>query len=182
MHLLHFGTFEGILYPYVKHNLRGENRIQNETDFVFHLLLAADENAEVIRDFAPSAASRYRTGARAIPEDIVALFRRPKARAMVIDYLDDLVVPYVDRGRRQQLVGELSDILEQDTTIDLEFKDALKKEAVPERLAAFLADLLIYAVGIDPTERDKAYPVENYNLPMSNDWFMGRKKELAEID
>ena len=182
MHLLHFGTFEGILYPYVKHNLRGENRIQNETDFVFHLLLAADENAEVIRDFAPSAASRYRTGARAIPEDIVALFRRPKARAMVIDYLDDLVVPYVDRGRRQQLVGELSDILEQDTTIDLEFKDALQKEAVPERLAAFLADLLIYAVGIDPTERDKEYPVENYNLPMSNDWFMGRKKELAEID
>ena len=182
VHLLHFGTYEGILYPYVKHNLRAESRIQNETDFVFYLLLAADEDGEVIRDFAPSAASRYRTGARAIPEDVVALFRKPKARDTVVDYLDDLIVPYVDRGRKQQLIKEFRSIVEQDTTIDQEFKDALFAENAPEQLAAFLADLLIYAVGIDPTERDKEYPVENYNLPISNDWFTGREKELTEIE
>ena len=181
MHLLHFGTYEGILYPYVKHNLKGEGRIQNETDFVFYLLLAADEDGEVIRDFAPSAASRYRTGARAIPEDVVSLFRKPKARDIVVDYLDDLVVPYVDRGRKQQLIKEFTNIVEQDTTIDQEFKDALQAETASERLALFLADLLIYAVGIDPTERDKEYPVENYNLPVNNDWFTGREKELSEI-
>lgn len=182
MHLLHFGTYEGLLYPYVKHNLKAEGRVQNETEFVFHLLFAADEESEVVCDDSPSTASRYRTGGRAIPEDIVALFRKPKARSMVVDYLDDLVVPYIDRGRKQQLIKGFVNLVEQDSTIDREFRDALNEEAVPERLASFLADLLIYSVGIDPTERDKEYPAENYNLPMSNDWFTGRKKELTEIE
>ena len=101
---------------------------------------------------------------------------------MVVDYLDDLVVPYIDRGRKQQLIKGFVNLVEQDSTIDREFRDALNEEAVPERLASFLADLLIYSVGIDPTERDKEYPAENYNLPMSNDWFTGRKKELTEIE
>ena len=67
MHLLHFGTYEGLLYPYVKHNLKAEGRVQNETEFVFHLLFAADEESEVGCYDSPSTASRYRTGGRAIP-------------------------------------------------------------------------------------------------------------------
>lgn len=38
------------------------------------------------------------------------------------------------------------------------------------------------SVGVDPAEQDKEYPVEYYNLPMSNDWFTGRENELEAID
>lgn len=182
MHLLHFGTFEETLYPYVKHNMKADGQILNESEFVFHLLFAADSNSDVIHEDSPSTASRYRSGARAIPEDIVALFRKSKARKNVVIYMSDLVVPYVDRGRKRKLIDELSVLVWQDTTIDKEFKETLTEEATPERLASFLADLLIYAVGIDPAERDTPYPFENYNLPMNNDWFTGREKELAEIE
>ena len=52
MELLYFGTYEQVLYPYVKHNLRAEDRVQNETAFVEHLLLAADEegNEKALRE------------------------------------------------------------------------------------------------------------------------------------
>ena len=47
MSRLYFGTYEQVLYPYVKHNLRAEDRVQNETAFVEHLLLAADEEGNI---------------------------------------------------------------------------------------------------------------------------------------
>lgn len=75
--LLYFGTYEQVLYPYVKHNLRAEDRVQNETAFVEHLLLAADEEGNTVSDITSSVASRYRTGVRAIPDNVVALFRKP---------------------------------------------------------------------------------------------------------
>ncbi len=164
MELLYFGTYEQVLYPYVKHNLRAEDRVQNETAFVEHLLLAADEEGNTVCDVTSSVASRYRTGARAIPDNVVALFRKPGARDVVIDYLDDLVVPYVDRGRKHSLLKEFVDIVERDKTIDRDYKKVLIAEATPERLAAFLADLLIYAVGIDPTKQNEESPEENSEL------------------
>ena len=162
--LLYFGTYEQVLYPYVKHNLRAEDRVQNETAFVEHLLLAADEDGNTVSDITSSVASRYRTGVRAIPDNVVALFRKANARNTVIDYLDDLVVPYIDRGRKQALIKEFVELIDQDRSIDRDFKKTLLDEALPERLAAFLADLLIYAVGIDPTKQNKESPEENSEL------------------
>lgn len=181
MHLFHFGIYEELLYSYVIHSSKADDGLRNRTAFTQHLLSSADPDGETIGDIAPSDASRYRKGTRAIPEEVVALFQKKSARDMIVEYLEDLVVPFVKWGRKQQLIKEFVNVVEQDTTIDDEFKASVLAEATPERLADFLADLLTYAVGVDPTERDKTYPVENYNLPMSNDWFTGREKELEEI-
>lgn len=189
--LLYFGTYEQVLYPYVKHNLRAEDRVQNETAFVEHLLLAADEEGNTVSDITSSVASRYRTGVRAIPDNVVALFRKPGARDIVIDYLDDLVVPYVDRGRKHSLLKEFVDIVERDKTIDRDYKKVLIAEATPERLAAFLADLLIYAVGIDPTKQNEESPEENsellrtvriINVGEPDGLFLGRDELLKSLD
>ena len=191
MELLYFGSYEQVLYPYVKHNLRAEDRVQNETAFVEHLLLAADEEGNTVCDITSSVASRYRTGVRAIPDNVVALFRKPGARDIVIDYLDDLVVPYVDRGRKHSLLKEFVDIVERDKTIDRDYKKVLIDEVTPERLAAFLADLLIYAVGIDPTKQNEESPEENSELlrtgTISNigepvGEFLGRDKLLKALN
>ena len=123
--LLYFGTYEQVLYPYVKHNLRAEDRVQNETAFVEHLLLAADEEGNTVSDITSSVASRYRTGVRAIPDNVVALFRKANARNTVIEYLDDLVVPYIDRGRKQALIKEFVELIDQDRSIDRDFKKTL---------------------------------------------------------
>lgn len=191
MSRLYFGTYEQVLYPYVKHNLKAEDRVQNETAFVEHLLLAADEEGNTVCDITSSVASRYRTGARAIPDNVVALFRKANARSIVIDYLDDLVVPYIERGRKQALINEFVDVLEKDRTIDRDFKKALFEESTTERLAAFLADLLIYAVGIDPTAQVMEIPEENSelliaekvsNIGASDGLFMGRGDLLQAIE
>ena len=191
MHLLNFGSYEQTLYPFVKHNLRAEDRVQNETAFVEHLLLAADEEGNTVCDITSSVASRYRTGARSIPDNVVALFRKPGARDIVIEYLDDLVVPYIDRGRKQALIKEFVDIVEQDKTIDRDYKKDLIDEATSEHLAVFLADLLIYAVGIDPTESGFEVLEEDENLRrygvISNigkpdGTFFGREKELKSLE
>ena len=154
MSFLYFGSYEQVLYPYVKYNLKAEDRVQNETAFVEHLLLAADEEGDTVCDITSSVASRYRTGARSIPDNVVTLFRKANARNTVIEYLDDLVVPYIERGRKQQLITELVDLVLQDETIDADFKKTVLNEATPESLATFLADLLIYSVAIDPTKLD----------------------------
>ena len=73
-------------------------------------------------------------------------------------------MPYVDRGRKHSLLKEFVDIVERDKTIDRDYKKVLIAEATPERLAAFLADLLIYAVGIDPTKQNEESPEENSEL------------------
>ena len=191
MHLLHFGSYEQTLYPFVKHNLRAEDRVQNETAFVEHLLLAADEEGNTVCDITSSVASRYRTGARSIPDNVVALFRKPGARDIVIEYLDDLVVPYIDRGRKQALIKEFVDIVERDKTIDKDYKKVLIDEAAPEHLAVFLADLLIYAVGIDPTESGIEIPEEDEdlrryciisNIGKPDGAFFGREKELKSLE
>lgn len=182
MHLLHFGTYEEILYPYVKFNLKGDESIDNEADFVQQLLDSADNTGKSAVRVVPSAASRYKSGERTIPEKAVVPFHRAGAREIVIANLQGEVVPFIDRGRKQQLIKDFVSIVKQDTTIDDELKASLLAEAMPERLSAFLADLLIYAVGVGPSERAKEYPVENYNLPMSNDWFTGREEELEEIE
>ena len=191
MNLLYFGTYEQVLYPYVKHNLRAEDRVQNETAFVEHLLLAADEEGNTVSDITSSVASRYRTGVRAIPDNVVALFRKANARNTVIEYLDDLVVPYIDRGRKQALIKEFVELIDQDRSIDRDFKKVLLDEAVPERLAAFLADLLIYAVGIDPTKQNEESPEEDsellrtgriVNIGEPDGLFLGRDKLLNALE
>lgn len=149
------------------------------------------ELENTVCDITSSVASRYRTGARAIPDNVVALFRKANARSIVIDYLDDLVVPYIDRGRKQTLIKEFVDVIERDRAIDREFKNALFEEATTERLAAFLADLLIYAVGIDPTTQAPEAPEENSELltteiissiGSSDGLFMGRNDLLQDIE
>ena len=182
MHLLHFGTYEEILYPYVKFELKGDEIIDNESDFVQQLLDSADNSGNSVVRVIPSATTRYKKGDRAIPEKAVMSFHKAGARDIVIENLNCDVVPKIAQGRKQQLIEELVNVVRQDTTIDDEFKASVLGEATQEHLSAFLADLLIYAVGIDPTERDKEYPVENYNIPVSNDWFTGREEELEEIE
>ena len=181
MHLLNFSLFENTLYPYVKYDQKGYEVVYNETDFVQKLLLSADTSDTFDVKIQPSAASRYKNGKRAIPEKIVLTFHRDGARDAVIANINSIVVANIDHGREKRLIRELINIVKQDTSIDKALKDELLDEATPDQLADFLADLLIYAVGVDPLERDKEYPVENYNLPMSNDWFTGRARELTEI-
>lgn len=178
MHLLYFGSFEGILYPYVKYNLIADGIIASESDFIFHLLTSVNPDDY---DGSPAAASRYKSGARVIPERIVALFHAPEAHSMIIEYFQDYIVDYIERGRCDQLIGDYTSIVKQDTTIDESFKNKLLAEAKRETLPEFLADLLIYSVSVDPNEKDKIYPVDNYNLPAKNDWFTGRLAELKVI-
>lgn len=179
MHLLYFGSFEGILYPYVKYNIIADGIISSESDFIFHLLTSVNPD-----DYGASlsVASRYKTGARAIPDHIVTLFHTPEARDMIIEYFREIIVGYIERGRRDQLIGDYINIVKQDTTIDDCFKRELLTEANRETLPEFLADLLTYSVSVDPTEKDKTYPVENYNLPAENDWFTGRSTELQALE
>lgn len=181
MHLLHFGAYVQILYPYVKHGLRAMRGIHNETGFIFYLLLTPDKNLEVDCDESSAAASRYKNGKRAVPESIASLFCKDEARDTVVEAMNNVVVPRIDLGRKQQLIKDFINIVKQDTTIDDEFKATVFEEAASGQLALFLTDLLIYSVCVDPTERDKEYPVEHYNLPIGNDWFTGRTKELEEI-
>ena len=178
MHLLYFGSFEGILYPYVKYNIIADGIISSESDFIFHLLTSVNPDDY---DGSLSAASRYKTGARAIPEHIATLFHTLEARDMIVKHFREIVVGYIERGRCNQLIGDYINIVKQDTTIDDYFKNELLSEAHLETLPEFLADLLIYSVSVDPNEKDKTYPVENYNLPAENDWFTGRLAELKAI-
>ena len=197
MSRIYFGTYEQVLYPYVKHNLKAEDRVQNETAFVEHLLLAPDEEGNTVCDITSSVASRYRTGARAIPDNVVALFRKANARNIVIEYLDDLVIPYIERGRKQQLLSELVDLVIRDKTIDADFKKAILDEATSESLAAFLADLLIYSVAVDPTKLDLSTsedddlitedtslkrPVKISNVGDADGLFFGRAELLRDLE
>ena len=191
MQMLHFGTYTEILYSYVLHSAEADDGLQNRTAFTRHLLLSADPHGKTVGDIAPPDASRYRKGTRAIPKDVVALFQKSTARRMIVEYVEDFVVPFIVRGKKQQLIMDFVNIIEQDATIDDEFKDGVLKEAAPERLPAFLADLLIYSVGIDPTKpaKERRSNLQSLkrtegisNIGLADGMFVGRADLLKSLD
>lgn len=198
MHLLTFGVYEQILFSFCKEAYIGMKVNEDdeyatdaikESDFVYMLLAVADQTGELNDQFnemsesgRSSSTARYKKGTRPIPQDIAASFYQEGARDYAIDYFESYIYHWIRMGTREELIRKCLQLVKQDTTIDAELKAELVDEAKLETLSEFLVDLLIYVVAVDPTEKELIIPDAHFNLPPRNDWFTGRKDELARIE
>lgn len=181
MHLLNYGSFEAILASYTFFNYRGKSdrkELGNLAATLMSLSYNGTPDSDVTID--DSQASKCRTGKKPFPDKVMRAFHLPDARSTITNNATKDLLPFVERGRTKQLLNELSNLINQDTSLDESFKADLLQTASEEKLAELIADILMYIVTLDPNQ--KVIPTENYGLLLQNDWFTGREKELAEIE
>ena len=157
MNVLNYGTFEQILYPYVKHRFQKDKGTTRLEDFTYEILSAnaGSDGIEELENLSADLASKYRTGKRTIPDNIVKSFLGTSARKNIVEYMQDAIVGLVAYGRKGQLIKDFCILIENESDIDANLQEKLLDEAKPEYLAEFLADVLIYAITADPTKANK---------------------------
>lgn len=153
MQVIDYGVFEKVLYSYVKTNFNIIRGTDKQEDFTAALLQINNGYKVVINK---DTSSKYRTGKRPLSNDILRMFIGPKARKNVIENFKYSFVNLVPRGQTYPLIRDYVTLVEADTEMDVELKEQILSEANPTQLPEFLADILMYAVQIDPTKTNQA--------------------------
>ena len=171
MRVLHYGSFEAVLYKCSKAKFIQNVERGNADEFSYRLLKCGfdpEESTKPLDVFHSSVASRCRRGKMPVNEDIAWYFvENADRRSIVISGVKLNLLPIIPEERVDQLIMELCQMIERDTTVSIVSKNRLYGEANVEHLAVFLADLLIY--------------VQIGNLPPRNAYYTEREAEMIKL-
>lgn len=187
MRTLFYGSFESVLFKHCRAKFSVKYPHKTSDRFTCVLLATGidygidEAHEELLDDMDSSVASRYRKGKSPIKQSVVNCFFEGRARERVIQNLSSEVVPWVSVESIPNLIKDLCEIIEKDTTISVPTKSVFYQKATKERLSEFLADLLIYVVPIDPREDVSGFPQFIGNLPPRNEFFVERKDLMDEL-
>ncbi len=153
MHIFNFGTFVRVLQGHIGNS----GLYNNEAELTYGLLSFGGSEFQFDEEGGSYAsnASKYRSGAYAIPTDVVASFLKPRAKDLVKADFETLIVDNIPIGGKSMLIQDMVALIETDDAMDPDYKDLLLSEAKPNMICDFLADLLIFVVTASPKKVDK---------------------------
>lgn len=184
MRTVTYGSVEEILSKYCIGHFQSRYDGESLSDGFTKCLLRTGlgpEREYLMDETSSTIASRYRKGKAPVKQDIISAFLEENARDRIKEAMSTEIIPLVSDNRIPNLIKDFCGIIERDTSISVSSKAVFYSEATRDRLSEFLADILIYAIEIDPREGNEGYPIQTGNLPRRNEFFHGRETELEEL-
>ena len=213
--MLNYGTLETVLFTYLANRIYSSPGKKTLTAFTVRLLsLPLPPYSEKRKTVAllqdkkrKTDASQFRHSKKQVSKTYANFFMGERAREILISNLrTDPMMDGIrrDRQERREFINAITNLMKNDHLMNSARKDELIQEAQSD-IEAFVADVLIYAVGIttkqlseyektiqikkeetDDRVSENTEHIENHrtttpHLPSPNPWFFGRKDDLRLI-
>lgn len=169
--MLNYGSFEKIIHKYSTSQAPMEDLAN--TLLTSPLFDGATRSSQYRK--GPDI-SKFRSGERPIPADILALYEDPKSLGDIKKCFSEEILPYIQECDREDVKTEICQLIQEDDDLTASKKAYFKGLALREDIAGFLAE--VYRAAVFWKEPKPKVT----NLPPRNVFFHGRVALLDIID